>query len=83
MDLEGAVTRKGWAMTGLGIGEAALGSGILLAQTFHVSSAVFELVFSLSWTKFQLVLYQTNTLGRSLAQSRAEALQDLALPGKE
>lgn len=50
-------------MTGLGIGEAALGSGILLAQTFHVSSAVFELVFSLSWTKFQLVLYQTNTLG--------------------
>lgn len=43
-------------MTRLGVGEAAYGCGILLAQTFHVSNAVFELVFSLSWTRFQPVL---------------------------
>lgn len=52
-------------MTRLGAGEAAHGSGILLAQTLRVSSAMFELLFSLSWMKFQLVLYQANTLGQS------------------
>lgn len=64
-------------MTRLGVGEAAHGSGILLAQTFHVSNAVFELVFSLSWTKFQLVLYQTNTFGWSLAQSSVRERSDI------
>lgn len=69
--------RKGWAMTRLGVGEAAQSSGILLAQTFCVSSAVFELVFSLSWTKFHFVPYQTNPLGQSLAQSSVRVRSDI------
>lgn len=71
------MVRKGWAVTRLGVGEAAHGSGILLAQTFHVSNAVFELVFNLSQTKFQLVLYQTNTLGWSSAQSSVRVRSDI------